>query len=365
MDNLSDSRFEIIPVDPHRIFALWSIVPDLLRRAEDAVGVPRPEAGWFLRAFRLADPGHGLHQALSVDDFPITPETGQSYCAFGFPGGFVVAVIGAKDRHGRFFPLLNAPCVALPEAPESDAFQEALPAAVEEKAVPGAVEMDALPEELRRPSETGVADPAPADPHPITGLPETPALDEERIVAAALNGMALAIERQRNESNASSRHPEHAPKSPNPTRGASLSSDRLASHYEEEQSGAPLALRGTLVLEGIVQPGQRLLIEGADVVRRPDGRFTWKRSLEDFPLLWSVLSELPPGLITEPVEGSPFSGFLLSALVDIEGVVREPDYVSRLPEGIHPDASGRFRMIRAVSPDTPFFPRIEAVPSPV
>ncbi len=363
MDNSTDTHFEIIPVDPHRFLAFWKLDPELLLRAENVLGIPHTEAGWFLRAFRLADPGHGPEQAFSMQDFPITGSRQETYFALSFPGGFVSAVLGVKDRNGRFSPLLRAPCVALPEAPESGASAEVHPA--EEVPAPGDEtafgtidDTNALPEELRHPPPAASESPPEPTRAPVSRLPETPALDEGMIVTAALSGKhpsSVRAEKPGRET------PERStfPAATGRTIGrGSHARCRLASRFDGESGGAPLALRGALAVEGILRPGQRLEIDGMEILPRMDGRFTWTRPLEDFSLLWSLLTEAAFDVTASSALDSRFSEFLLRTLIDIEGEVRDPDYRVYLPPGIRPDASGRFRLIREIGPDFDFIPRI-------
>ena len=342
------SSLRILPMDPHRIFVYWKLSDGLMEEAQRTVGRGTVPDDLLLRIFQMKGLTESLSRARVTETFPINRRRRETRLHLSHPGGYVVGVLGAQDRHGRFFPLLRSARVALPEAPASPDAPAPARAPLDETAVVHRASLNGLPPELLRLPGKDRGRPSPAhatELRALRDLRQTPALDEQQVVERVLTRTA-----------APSPSPElpagPAPEGeqrPSDASGTAPSSHSLAAGSAYE-GGAPLALRAVLVAEAFPQPDEELIVAG--VAGKPDsnGRCRWTLPCEDFATAWTVLKECRTPAADTAIGAGP------SFTLELEGVVRDKTYLARLPRGIAVDAAGRFRVARPLPLDHALVP---------
>ncbi len=340
------SCLRILPMDPHRIFVYWRLSDNLVEEAQCTIGRGSVPDDLLLRIFQMKGLTESLSRARVTETFPINRRRRETRLHLSHPGGYVVGVLGAQDRHGRFFPMLRSARVALPEAPASPDAPERAP--LDKAAVLHRASLNGLPPELLRLPGKYREHPSPAratELRALRALCQTPALDEQQVVERVLTHTAAP--------SPDLEHPAGpTPKNESQPAGASRtapSSHSLAGGAAHE-SGAPLALRAILVTEGFTQPDEELIVAGVVGKPGPDGRCTWTLPCEDFATAWTVLKERPAAAADTAVDAGP------SFTLEIEGVVRDKTYLARLPRGIAVDAAGCFRVARPLPRDHALVP---------
>jgi hypothetical protein len=376
----------VIPVDPHRLFVHWWVAPEALERARRQLAAPAGAAQLTLRFLRLDEPGGDARGATELEDFPLGAGWHEQFFSLREPGGLVAGALGIKDADGRFTPLLTSLPVALPQPPAAADLPPARPASnaapapakpapglprvapvLDEQAILAAVaRLESLPPELRRLPDAAAEqetrsvsrDKQSAPP------PDTPALDERRVLIAAFGSQLAA-------SAADGRNPANAPAGGVPAAppAGPATSSRLASQVEAARDQAPLQVCATLVITGRVRPGHRLRMGDQEIAVRPDGGFTCQHRVEFFPAVWSLLlhaaaqPELGAApsleLLTRIPDGAAL--LLLDSCVEIEGELRDASYRAHLPRGVNVDAAGRFRLVRSLPPGVLFLPHLVLV----
>ncbi len=342
-----ESYLQIIPADPHRLLAYWHLSPGLLRHARRTVRQARAHDRLILRLFRLRYRNENLSQAKAQENFALDVRQNRTNLTLVSPGGFVAAALGVQDRSGRFFPLIRSSRVALPTAPEPTQLASApRPRGdLEEQVILARTTSANLPPELLNLPETA---------GPQHGgspeVPATPTLDERGVVAAALTA------RNEEESGqappaagtafATAAYREFAPPSSHDCGGTG-----------SEPGAAPIALQARLSIQAFVREGERVAIDGVTVENAILGSEVWSKCWTDFSTAWTLLHENGPSTLPH---GAP-----LRFTIEIEGLVRDPEYLSRLPRHVSVDTSGRFRTARLLPDDHPILPewRIEPLDS--
>jgi len=347
----------LLPESPGRVHVRWSIEPALVTRGFDLLGIPPESTTFILRIFEFTHPDHGFAEASKWEDFPITGLDNSGYFNLCGTPEFVNGVIGLKNDHGHFRPLLRGQAIALPQpaAPEPPGDDDSLareldPAAggkgsglLDEADILARLPpLDGLPDELQRlPIRVGPLKP--------------PALPDPPDLAAAAIHAAMVAE-----------HPETAvvceAAVPEPPRlggglpgGASElagASEQLASQCSDGwDERAAFNLRAELVVSGRLAPGIRLTSGGNTVPLLPGRTFQFVRQLHGFTEVWPLFANLP--LLTESVSpavtlaqtttgGKPF--LEMHAAITFEGRVSDPGYRRFLPHEVTLDANGRFKV---------------------
>lgn len=405
------AHLDLVPVDPHRLFAHWSLAPRDLGRLRDMAGDHAADHLLTLRVFRLPDEGAGLREAIAVEDFPVGATNSDGYFSLGQPGGSVVGVLGIKNAENRFTPAVTSARVTLPEAPPSAAMAEpheavavpAIPEAdasttdrgaefepklkisekspvvLDEDAVVAAAEHIArLPEQLRT-VPSGVAPKAKLPPPTHENLeqnstpPDTPALDERSVVTSALRHMLadVVVSDLPEKSSETVRDSIHGAAQTSPASVPGDSSYRLASQMGEGLAGAPVRMRATLAVTGRLAPGQKLRVGDKQITAGPGGSIAFRHELDAVDTIWPLLLHV---VLHQPTRSMPSLELLselpdseallsLHANIDIEGEIHDPAYRSRLPREVKVDAAGRFRVVRPLPAGALLLPHLVLVSS--
>ncbi len=339
------SCLRILPIDPHRIFAYWKLSDDLAQEAQRTIGRGTVPDDLLLRIFQMEGLTERLSRARAIETFPINRRRRETRLHLSHPGGYVVGVLGAQDRHGRFFPLLRSARVALPEAPASPEAPARAP--LDKAAVVHRASLKGLPPELLHSPGKAWEPASPAraaELRALRDLKQTPALDEQQIVERVLTETAPSASSDLRAGPGAKSDPR-----PAGTSATAPSSHSLAAGSAYE-GGAPLALRAVLVAEGFPQPDEELIVAGVPGKSGPNGRCSWTLPCEDFATAWTLLKERPaPAADTAIASGPSFT-------LELEGVVRDKTYLARLPRGIAVDAAGRFRVARPLPRDHALVP---------
>ena len=403
------SQLVVMPVDEGRFHAYWNIDSAGLSQAQHRSAGKPEETELTLRAFNLPDGHCGYEHAQETKDFYVQGPNSSDYFELDEHGSHIAAVLGMKNRHGHFSPILHSDVVALPEhtLPEvvtehkTDLPEAATPAPDEEiftwhreehlnsdevlaKVTQLPEELTSIPE-LDEASKHATAEAAQHEKHPCTegdnpigeifGSHET--FSEADIVNDVLAELGqIETTKTGLELLGSPDNPDEgvqpipaeefatgepaqfsAPTGTEPL--AASTAAHLASNWQHEQLGwcSPIALHAHLVVRGKLAPGMQLLIGGEKVTPLPGGRFYFKRTIKNFPQAWDLLlQELPEeqGTSLAPVlqiaTEADIEHPLLEthASLEIEGKVNDATYFKYLPQQVKPDKAGRFRLVRAL-----------------
>ena len=112
----AESRLNLIPVDPHRVYASWFLAPPVLEDARRAAGEAAGEAGLTLRLERVGHAGDGDPGA-RVQDYSAGEGWNERFLSLDQAGGTIFGSLGVRDGAGGFQAWLSSVPVTLPEAP--------------------------------------------------------------------------------------------------------------------------------------------------------------------------------------------------------------------------------------------------------
>lgn len=405
------AHLDLVPVDPHRLFAHWNLPPQDLERLRDMAGDQATNHHLTLRLFRLPHGGASLRNAVSADDFPVGATHSDGYFSLSEPGGNVVAVLGIKNAENHFTPAVTSVRITLPEAPRSAAMaepratietpaaaEELFPAAItgeKEKSAPkvgerppvvldeatvvaAAGRIERLPEQLRTvpsqvaPTVVPVTQEEPASSRDASP-PNTPVLDERNVVTSALRHMLadtvvpdLLGEVPAESEAAINDATQHVPPSAD-----AVSSYRLASQMDAGLAGAPVHLHATLSVTGRLAPGQKLRVGDKQITATPGGSIAFRHELDSTDAIWPLLLH---AVLNQPARSMPSLELLselpdseallsLHASIDIEGQIHDRAYRSRLPREVKVDEAGRFRIVRPLPAGALLLPHLVLVAS--
>ncbi len=364
----------VIPVDSHRLFTHWFVAPEILADLLGRAGEVAADHPLTLRLYRAGPDAHGRRELGFLQDYPAPGGWHEGFISLDRPAASVAAALGYFDAGHEFQTLVSTLPVSMPASPgrsppppprplETAELHPPSPAPapppahvhgdmLDEAAILKAAGADLLlPLELRSLAELPAA--AATIPRIETwpasreSLPETPALNEREVVLRVLRDAVAAAHEPRPTA------PRPAPAPAEPASPAPAA-DRLASNFECSADAAPVRLEATLVLSGRLLSGHRLRIGDREIVPKPGGAFTCRHPLAGFESAWALLLHAA----TESDGADAPSLELLSRLpdadaplclrscVEIEGELRDPAYVARLPRGITVNPAGRFRIVR-------------------
>ncbi len=413
----------LVPVDPHRVFAHWHIAPETLRNARDEAGAAGQNAGLTLRLYRLGEDETGAREPQPVEEFPAAAGWHEGFFSLREPGGTITAGIGVKQADESFRVLMMSRAVTLPEAmpgafappppippasakpaPAPPPPSPAKPQVLDEAAILARTpRLAELPAELKKlPDDEAAAAVLAAEYEPLRGkpfplsLPETPVLNERDVVATALEAAGIAATLPGSPAHpaqvsaptdanvvAEAAAPEAGPAgepspavraqaTPPPAPANDASSHRFASNFDPTGEQAPIRLEATLVITGRVQPGHRLRLGDREIALQPGGTFSVQQRLMSFDGAWALLlyaasrlaaSEGPSLELLSAIPDAAAAA-TLHAYVSIEGELRDPGYLARLPGGITVDAAGRFRVVHALPFGALMLPHLVLVADP-
>ncbi len=364
----------LLPVAPGRIHAHWQLSANLLSEGRQILGVGDSDAKLVLRAYHF-DHGAGQYaEANSAEDFPVEGLENSGYFDLDQQPRHAGAVLGLKNGHGHFRPLVRAASVALPQpAVQSPPTPREEPAGIaptarqsqpsvtlnpldEASVVARLPRLCNLPEELlKTPDELAffnretAANIPEADTIALTG---DLVLDESAVHEAIISGNCKVLTLPQKEADAP--HPTQPSSSKLPESvGAS---ELLASQWSDNwDSASPINLRAELTLNGRLGPGMKLALADKLIAPLPGGAFKVVQKLSGFaevmPLLLTAYQSPNQGssaleLIKGASNGQPI--LEIHASIAIEGRINDESYLKLLPPEVKTDEAGRFELNRSL-----------------
>ncbi|MEO0509846.1 MAG: hypothetical protein AAF065_08310 [Verrucomicrobiota bacterium] len=386
---------ELLAVSHDTFQARWSLTEDIVRKGRSMASPSQNETHLVLRAFSLPPDANGDAVSGIWQDFNIEGTDNSGYFTLSGPTSGINAAVGLVNKDGRFSPLLRGESIDLPALPVKALIAKPEPAAktepepesveqtftrpteprvLDEKTVTERLaQIDGLPETFKVSAKEALTEPQstdafeslfkdagkPAIEHP----PQTEGLDEAEVLDAVRN--KLAAEQAPEIEKSVQKHINAAT-----TSEASGASEQLASQWEELWSDkAPIEIRAEYILTGKMANGMKLLL-GNDIVEpTAGGYFVWKRRLSSFDQVWPILQaaiqtpSVPAGPSLEFFhEVQPSQRLLeLHGALEIEGHVSDPNYFKRLPEELHVNESGTFKLSRMLPDGAVVLPGISLI----